>query len=143
MPSVDVRVEIDTVGQQLIITVPACPGFATDGDSASLPTSPDDIPGPQRAGRERGDFVHSPDFASVVWRGERFTFSRKQRLVVAALWRARQEGYDWVSSETLLVAAESEGGRVRNLFSRHPAWGTLIVPAIDTGGAPGTYRLAE
>ena len=87
--------------------------------------------------------ICSPDFSCVVWRGERFTFSRKQRLVMAALWRAREEGYDWVSSETLLEAAESDGGRVRNLFARHPAWGTLIVPAMDAGGSPGTYRLAE
>jgi hypothetical protein len=90
-----------------------------------------------------GADTHSPDFASVRWRGQVYTFSPKQRRVVAALWRAREQGYEWVSTEALLEAAESLGGRVKELFKGHPAWGVLIVSAVADGGTPGTYRLAE
>lgn len=133
---------------EVTITFPLTIEHATDGAS-SIPTAVEnaktsnETPGPRDRGRDRAALTHSPDFSAVAWRGEQFTFSRKQRLVVAALWLAREDGYDWVSTETLLDAAESDGGRVRALFGKHPAWGTLIVSALDAGGTPGTYRLAE
>jgi hypothetical protein len=89
-----------------------------------------------------GASSHSPDFSSVVWRGQVFTFSPKQRLIVAALWRAREQGYLYLSSDVLLEAAESDGGKVRNLFAKHPAWGEFVLPAVAESGTPGTYRLA-
>lgn len=113
-------------------------GAAEPPPEAGLPC----VEAGQEAGRGPVDLKHSPDFACVVWRGQEFTFSRKQRLVVAALFRAWDDGVRWVSQDNLLDAAESDGGRLRNVFARHPAWGTLIVSGMDEGGTPGTYRLA-
>jgi hypothetical protein len=87
--------------------------------------------------------THSPDFASVNWYGTVYTFTPPQSLAVAALFRAREEGYLWLSTETLLQVAESSGSRVSDVFKNNPAWKRMIVPAIAESGTPGTYRLAE
>lgn len=63
-------------------------------------------------------------------------FTRKQAMVVEALRRAN--GAE-VSEAELLKAAGSDCSRLRDLFKRHPAWGTLIVP----GDEPKTFRLVE
>lgn len=86
--------------------------------------------------------THSPDFASVNWHGAVYTFSPKQRSVVAALWRAMDDGHHWVGQDALLELAESDCGRVRDLFRGHPAWGAMVVSAADGDGPPGAYRLA-
>jgi hypothetical protein len=114
--------------------VPITVTVAVGGERAEVVTA-----GPP----DTGGAVHSPDFASVRWRGQVFAFTPKQRLIVAALWHARQQGYEWVSTESLLEAAESNGGRVRELFKGHPAWGTLIISGVVAGGCPGTYRWGE
>lgn len=88
------------------------------------------------------DVSHAPDFASVVWRGYRFTFSRKQRRAVALLFQARDEGYDYVSQEMLLDAAESDQLRLRELFRDNAAWGVMIVSGLETGGCSGTFRIS-
>lgn len=103
-------------------------------------TVPIDAPLPAPAtgpGPTRG-----PDFAAVNWFGTVYTFSGKQRSVVAALWRAKEEGYEWVSQEALLEAAESDCSRLRDLFRGHPAWGSMIVQAMLHGGPAGAYGLA-
>lgn len=85
----------------------------------------------------------APDCTAVVLSdGTRYTFTRKQRLVVAALLRAREDGRDYVSGETLLELAESDQVRLRDLFRGHPAWGSWILPGHADGGPLGTYRLA-
>lgn len=115
---------------EVVITLPR----ATSANAMGGEPGPTELPG-------RGS--HAPDFSSVVWRGQTFTFSKKQRLVIAALWRAREEGYRYLSSDVLLDVAESDGGKLRNLFAKHPAWGTLVLPAVAESGTPGTYRLAD
>lgn len=92
----------------------------------------------------KGKCAHSSDFSSVMWQGRTYMFTPKQRLVVAALWRAWEQGYDWVGTAALLDAAESEQQQVRRLFDngRHPAWGTMIVPGHVAGGPLGSFRLA-
>lgn len=87
--------------------------------------------------------THSRDFAAVNWYGTVYTFTQKQRLVIAALWRALEEGHKWVGQETLLEVAESDCSRVRDLFRGHPCWGVLVLSAVDYGGPPGAYRLAD
>lgn len=102
------------------------------------------VPLPQsRTAKTATKATHNADFSCVNWKSEVFAFGPLQRAVVAALWRAREQNHEWVSQETLLTVAESEGGRLRDMFRRHPAWGTMIVPAVDIGGPPGSYRLAE
>lgn len=81
---------------------------------------------------------HSPDFRSVYWFGTDYTFSPTQAAVVHALWEAWDDGVPAVGNETLTEAAGSDGGRVRDLFRDHPAWGAMIVPA-----GKGSYRLQE
>lgn len=85
---------------------------------------------------------HSVDFASVSWRGDVYSFSPKQRIIIAALWRAMEAGHHYVGKDALLVEAESDCTRLRELFGKHPAWGKLIVLGKLTGGRAGTYRLA-
>lgn len=87
--------------------------------------------------------THSKDFAGVRWGGQTFQFNHRQRSVVAALVQARREGHDWVGQDTLLELADSDGGRLRDLFRGHPAWGTMIVSAHHTGGPVGAFRLGD
>lgn len=82
------------------------------------------------------------DYATVTWRGTVYTFTPKQRSVVAALWMAWKRGVPFVAQQTLLEVAESDNGRLRDLFKKHPAWGTVIVAGISYGGTLGTYVLA-
>lgn len=90
-----------------------------------------------------GKLVHGADFAAVKWGDQTFSFTPKQRLIVAALVRARRDGHLWLSQEVLLEAAESECGRLRDLFRGHPAWGVMVVSALDADGPLGSYRLAD
>jgi hypothetical protein len=85
---------------------------------------------------------HSEDFRSCRWQGVRYSFSPKQSLVVAKLWESYEDGIPDVSQAVLLEAAESDGNRLRSLFTngadKHPAWGSMIV----AGSGKGTYRLS-
>ena len=54
------------------------------------------------------DNRHSPDFRSVVWQGEPFTFTASQAAVVALLWRAWSNGTPDVGGGFLLDATDSE-----------------------------------
>lgn len=87
------------------------------------------------------DEEFGPGFAWVRRRGVEYRFScRHQRLVVAALWRAcRLFKLPWLRREELAEAAEVPVGFLPELFSEHPAWGTLIVPALLDGGPIGAY----
>jgi hypothetical protein len=112
--------------------------------SILVPISADPEPvggiGPQSPS---GRAWHSPDFARVRWEGAEFSFTSRQRLVVAALWSAHADGHEWVSHESLLIVAEYGGSQLRDVFNhgRHPAWGTMIVAANPYGGPLGSFRL--
>jgi hypothetical protein len=92
--------------------------------------------------RPAPDVSHSPDFAAVRWNGKTYTLTGKQRDVIAVLWRAWEDDVHYVSGALLLEEAESNCGKLSQLFRRSDAWGKLIVPGVRTGGALGTYRLA-
>lgn len=85
---------------------------------------------------------HSKGFSSVNWRGTVYSFSPKQRAIVAALWNARGECCPWVAQDALLDLADSDSNRMRDLFKGHPAWGVMIVSAALHGGPTGSYQLA-
>lgn len=87
--------------------------------------------------------TRAPDFSSVNWFGTIYTFRGKQRVIVATLWLAMEEGYRWVGQDLLLQEAESEGGRVRDIFRGNSAWGELIVPAVLYGGHTGSFGLGD
>lgn len=92
---------------------------------------------------DAGPMSHSRDFSQVRWGSTTFLFTRTQRLIVAALWNARDEGFPWVEQGVLLEAVESDGGRVRDVFRTNVAWGVMIVSGLDAGGPVGSYRIAD
>jgi len=81
---------------------------------------------------------HSPDFDEVVWRGERFAFGRKQSSVIRILYEAALRGDPWQRGQSVLGQAGSDDTSMKlgNLFSKHPAWGKLI---LSKGN--GLYRI--
>lgn len=115
--------------------------YILEGELPAGPPAPPAPPPP--APPPAGAVTHGPDFAAVNWGGRVFTFAPKQRSVVAALFRAREDGHGWVGQDALLEIADSDCHRLRDLFRGHPAFGTLIVGAVEAGGPPGAYRLAE
>jgi len=123
------RARLSPAGVELSITVPLTARSDRDADP----------PGQPPTGRR----THSPDFASVCWDGALYTFTPRQRSVVAALWQAREEGHHYLSQEALLEVADSDSHQLRDLFRGHPAWARVIVAGVNTGGRLGTYRLAQ
>jgi len=84
------------------------------------------------------DPYHSSDFQLIIWNGQRYTLSPKQRLVVKRLWEAWERGRPEVEQSALVRAADSEATRLLDLFRNSDAWGTLIVRV----GTSTLYRLA-
>jgi len=86
----------------------------------------------------------SSDFRSCRWGTEQFTFTAQQAACIRVLWESRQRGTPDLSQITVLAEvesamADSRKPRLRDLFRKHPAWGTMIVKGL----ARGTYRLAD
>ena len=87
---------------------------------------------------------HGAGFRAVVWDGETYHFSVSQAAVVEYLWEQMDNGTHEVSQGTILdkvgsTMAENKHPRLRDLFKRNPAWGTMIVD----GKSKGSFRLAE
>jgi hypothetical protein len=85
---------------------------------------------------------HSRDFCSVHWYGQDYVFAPSQAYVVKLLWEAWENATPAVHQQTLLdhvgsSMADNSKPRLRDLFRKHPAWGTMI----RCGGAKGTYCL--
>jgi 7-cyano-7-deazaguanine synthase in queuosine biosynthesis len=86
-----------------------------------------------------GDFRHSPDYRSVVWRGRAFTLTPQQARVVQLLDDLRRQGTAEVGQAFILEHLDLDRSkRLRDLFKNSDAWGTLVVQ----GTRRGTYRLA-
>jgi hypothetical protein len=85
---------------------------------------------------------HSPDFRSVWWHGEEFTFSQSQAEAVKILYEAWVKKTPEVSQEFILAQIKSDAERLRDLFKdstgMHPAWGKMIVK-----GKKGAYRFND
>jgi hypothetical protein len=86
----------------------------------------------------------SEDFRSLSWGEEHYTFSIKQADCIKVLVKAWVSGAPFVSQEHVLEEVEgedensqSERLRLRDVFRKHPAWGTLIVQPPD--GRGGMY----
>ena len=127
----------DGLEQQEIVP-PATIHAATSAPLASSPSVPAaPAEDPWTVGH---DVRHSDDFTRVFVRGVGdFRFAAKQAAVIAALWDAREDGAGERDQRALLTIAASDCTRLRDLFSRSPAWGTLVVQ----GMTPGNYRLCE
>ena len=81
--------------------------------------------------------AHSPDFRSIRWEGDLFSFTASQAVVIKGLWEASMEGTPDVGDAYLLELAGSEGSRLRDVFKNNPAWATLIVD----GQTKGSHRI--
>ncbi len=83
-------------------------------------------------------FSHTEDYRSLRFRGEAYTLTTRQAVIVELLHRAYLSGYADVPKAKLLGAVEAETSEVRDSFRGSPLWKTLI----RTGSRRGTYRLA-
>jgi hypothetical protein len=86
--------------------------------------------------------AHSGDFATVRWNGTVYTLTPKQRIVIAILWQAAEEGLPYVGGHYLLERADSDQSRLSLVFRDSPAWRKLIVPGELHDGPSDTYCLA-
>lgn len=82
-------------------------------------------------------FDHSDDFRSVWAVGREFSFTPRQAEVVKILYRAHRNRASEVGWPDIRDQLESYPQRMRDIFKRSDAWGTLIVP----GKTRGSYRL--
>lgn len=126
--------------KQNLITGAAC----VDGGNATF-TLNVPIIGPSAAQAQRtlaGMASHSPDFSQVNWFGTVYYFrTREERAVVGHLWRSAEKGNESIDQAALLDVADCEYPRLRDVFGKHPAWGTMIVQ--DMNGEAGSYKLSQ
>lgn len=83
----------------------------------------------------------SSDGRSLRWFGRSYAFSAAQGAVVRALYDAWQAGSPEVAGQRLLELAESDGGRVRDLFWKTSGWPAFEDGVIGPGRTKGTLRL--
>jgi len=96
-------------------------------------------PGKTASDKEKPKALHSLDFRSVKWFGTEFTFTSYQAACVKVLWKAWENGTSEVGGDTILLNAECENKRLKDVFKGHPAWGKMIKP----GSTKGAYQLIE
>jgi hypothetical protein len=82
---------------------------------------------------------HGPDFRSVHWHGNDYSFTPNQAACVRILWAAWVNDTPEVSGSHVLEEADISGDRLDQVFRGHPAWG----PMIGVGTTKGAYRLQE
>ncbi|MHC4365193.1 MAG: hypothetical protein ACYSU6_00790 [Planctomycetota bacterium] len=82
---------------------------------------------------------HSIDFRSVCWFGTNYNFTPNQAAAVEILWKAWENGTPDVGGDTIAVKVESDSRRARDIFKKHPAFGSMI----RRGQTKGTYRLVK
>ena len=81
---------------------------------------------------------HSPDFRSVIWFGQTYSFTANQAACVRLLWEAWENGTPELSGAKILEEADIDQDRLSAVFRDHPAWKTMIRP----GHTKGAYRLS-
>jgi len=84
------------------------------------------------------DARHSPDFRSVYWFGQEYSFTANQAACVRLLWEAWENGTPELSGAKILEEADIDQDRLSAVFRDHPAWKTMIRP----GHTKGAYRLS-
>lgn len=81
--------------------------------------------------QEGGIATASPDFLSVEWFGQTYSFTKSQANVVGYLWANYLKGTYEAVTEELLHASETNARRMSDIFKdrngkSHPAWGTMV-----------------
>jgi len=64
----------------------------------------------------KNDFFHSPDYASVTWKGNQYTFSPLQAAAIKYLHEAYQNGTPDCNQASLLVEIGSNSNQVWHVF---------------------------
>jgi hypothetical protein len=82
-------------------------------------------------------FQYSEDYRWVKWRGQEFGLSEREADVVRLMHQTVKMGIMEVAWRQMQQRLGLQGIRLRDLFKRSGAWGTLIVP----GSRKGLYRL--
>ncbi|MDB5314016.1 MAG: hypothetical protein JWO38_8218 [Gemmataceae bacterium] len=87
---------------------------------------------------------HSPDFATVRWRGQDYHFTKNQAPIIRALYQAWEKGASGLSSDYLLKLSDTNSSEIRDVFrgrgKMHPAWGKMF---FEIQGRRGIYRLND
>lgn len=86
--------------------------------------------------------VKSPGFETILFRGERYSFTPQQRVVVAALWEAWEKGEPFCSHASLLELCDTASNKLSQVFARCTAWGTIILRGGPFGGPADSYCLS-
>ncbi|MEO1529308.1 MAG: hypothetical protein AAFX06_28135 [Planctomycetota bacterium] len=82
---------------------------------------------------------HGKDYRSVRWGDTIFEFTPNQAAVVAILFKAFDNGTPAVGEVTLLEDSGVDSSRLRDVFRKHPAFSTMIVP----GQTKGTFQIVD
>lgn len=85
-----------------------------------------------------GEFTAGPDFRSVRNKGVLYSLRPSQASCVQILYEAYLKETPEVSGDYILEKIGYNSKRLSDLFKKHPAWGTLIIP----GRTKGTYQLS-
>jgi hypothetical protein len=73
-------------------------------------------------------FTHSPDYRTVVLRGQRFFLTPLQAQAVQLIHEYHQRGITALSNDFILTEIGSNSKLLRDLFKRNPeAWKALII----------------
>jgi hypothetical protein len=86
---------------------------------------------------------HAPNFETVSWKGRMYKLTQQQRIIIAILWRAWEDGHPFISGAYLLERADTAANKLSVVFRKSEAWGNLIVQGEVQGGPIDTYCLAE
>ena len=87
---------------------------------------------------EPQEFDHSPDYATVIWRGREFHFSPMQSHAVRLLHKEFQEGRNDLRDAYVIETIEAKVRTLHDLFKRScGVWDKLIIK----GERQGTHRL--
>ena len=82
------------------------------------------------------DFIASPDYRHVTFKGKELHFGDIQAKIIEILYNASQSNNPWVHGKTLLYDSGSRSESVKNIFQSKIHWRELI---MSDGG--GYYRI--
>lgn len=82
---------------------------------------------------------HPPDFRSVNWFGQEYSFTASQAACIKTWWQYWRTPARDVGDAIVLEAAGCASNRVSDVFKHNSAWGEMIVE----GDTRGTHRLRE
>lgn len=83
------------------------------------------------------EFLHAPDYRSIVYNGKVYTLTSLAAQAVQLLHELHKNGTPEVGKDYILEELGSSSKRLRDIFQCCPEWREFIVP----GERRGNYRL--